>query len=61
MISKFFVVVKSGNAVIFEGSMSSFRKYFYDYPDDWSDESVLDNVKEWLKELKWTIELYTCH
>lgn len=61
MVSQLIVIVKSGNAPVFEGSMATFRKQFYAYPDDWTDEQVLENAQEWAENLKWTIEYYTCH
>jgi hypothetical protein len=61
MASQLVVIVKSGETSIFEGSMTSFRQKFYAYPDDWSDEQVLENAQEWASNLKWTIEYYVCH
>ena len=50
----YYVLVQSGT--IFEGSIKEFRKKFYDYPEIWSDERVIQHAKEWAENNGWTFE-----
>lgn len=59
--SNYFVIVKSGPTILFEGPSSLLKERFYKYPDDWSEDDIVEHTKQLASDMNWYFESYLVH
>lgn len=59
MRNKYYFKVSDG--LVFEGNVEEFKNKFYSFPDDLTEEEVLNEITDWASQNKWSMEIHQCH
>lgn len=56
-----FVKILTGNKVLFEGPLRTLNGKFYKFPEDWTEDRMLEHTQEWSEKNNWTVEVNWLH
>ena len=50
----YYLIIQEG--MVFEGSLSDFEERFFSFPEDSSQEEILESIKFWVEDNGWTFD-----